>query len=77
MGKYQCLICGYSGNNLIYEFNDYNYCLASNEEEPEFIDDCPAWIKDRALGEAEIGNPVGCPECLAWGTDKFEIADNF
>jgi rubredoxin len=72
MAQYRCLNCGYSGDELIYEFNDYSYCVASNKEEPEFIHDCPDWVKDRGLGDAEIGQPVGCPECHAWGVDKFE-----
>jgi rubredoxin len=72
MERYRCSNCGYSGDELIYQFNDYTYCVASNDEEPDFIDDCPSWVKDKGLGDAEIGQPVGCPECHAWGVDKFE-----
>lgn len=72
MGQYRCSNCGYSGDKLIYQFNDYSYCLASNEEDSEFIGDCPSWVNDKGLGDAEIGEPVGCPECHAWGVDKFE-----
>jgi rubredoxin len=72
MAQYMCLNCGYSGSELIYEFNDYSYCVASNEEDPEFIDDCPDWVKDKGFGEAEVGQPVGCPECRVWGVDKFQ-----
>ena len=72
MGRYRCSNCDYSGDELIYQFNDYTYCVASNDEEPDFIDDCPAWVKDKGLGEAEIGEPAGCPECHAWGVDKFQ-----
>jgi len=75
MGKYRCLICGYSGDELICQFNDYTHCLASNEENPEFIDDCPTWVKEKGLGEAEIGEPIGCPECHAWGVDKFQVTE--
>lgn len=72
MAQYKCSNCGYSGNKLIYQFTDYTYCVASNEEEPEYIEDCPDWVKDRDSGDAEISHPVGCPKCHAWGVDKFE-----
>jgi len=70
---YKCKSCGYSGDEFIFEFNDYGYCVASNEEEPEFISDVPKWVKDKAVGDAEIGEPVGCPKCHAWGVDNFEM----
>ena len=73
MEQYRCLNCGYNGDGLIYQVNDYSYCVASNEEDPEFIDDYPAWVKDKGFGEAEIGEPVGCPKCHAWGVDKFQV----
>lgn len=73
MKKYKCKNCGYSGDELIFQFNDYGYCLASNEEEPEYIGDVPKWVKDKAVGDAEIGEPVGCPKCHAWGSYNFEI----
>ena len=72
MGQYRCLNCGYSGDKLIYQFTDYTYCVASNNEEPEFIDCCPSWVNEKGLGDAEIGQPVGCPKCHTWGVDKFE-----
>ncbi len=75
MRKYRCLNCNYDGDKLIYQFNDYSYCVASNDEEPDFIDDCPDWVKEKGLGDAEIGQPVGCPACHAWGEDKFEEID--
>ncbi|MBM3118046.1 MAG: hypothetical protein FJ006_00585 [Chloroflexi bacterium] len=75
MGKYKCSICGYSGSELIFELNDYTYCLASNEEDPEFIDNCPTWVNDNGPGDSEIGEPVGCPKCHAWGVDKFEATE--
>jgi rubredoxin len=72
MAQYKCSNCGYSGDKLIYQFTDYTYCVASNEEEPAYIEDRPDWVKDRDFGDAEIGQPVGCPECHAWGVSKFE-----
>jgi rubredoxin len=73
MAQYRCLNCGYSGNELIYQFNDYTYCVASNDEEPEYVDGCPSWVEDKDFGEAEIGDPVGCPECHTWGVSNFEV----
>lgn len=73
MTKYRCSSCGYRGKKLIFQFNDYSYCLGSNEEEPGYISDGPKWVKDKGSGEAEIGEPIGCPKCYAWGSDKFEI----
>ena len=72
MGKYRCINCGYKGKNLIYTFSDYGYCVASNNEESEYVSDVPQWVKDKAFGEAEIGEPVGCPKCHAWGVNNFE-----
>jgi len=70
LGKYRCLSCGYDGDELIYQLTDYTYCVASNDENPEYIDSCPDWVRDG--GEAEIGEPVGCPKCHAWGVHNFE-----
>jgi len=64
---YKCKSCGYSGDEFIFEFNDYGYCVASNEEEPEFISDVPKWVKDKAVGDAEIGEPVGLSEMSRLG----------
>ena len=75
MGKYKCSICGYAGDKLVFQVNDYTYCLASNEEEPEFIDGPPDWVKDKGVGDTEIGEPVGCPRCHAWGMDEFQITE--
>lgn len=75
--KYRCTNCGYAGNKLIYQFNDYTYCVATNEEEPEFVNSAPRWIDEFTFGggEAEIGEPVGCPKCHAWGVHTFEEID--
>ena len=72
MKKYRCVNCDYKGGKFIFQFNDYSYCVASNEEEPEYISDIPQWVKDKAFGEAEIGGPVGCPKCHVWGVNNFE-----
>lgn len=70
--KYKCKNCGYKGNKLIFQFNDSGYCTATNEEEPEYVScEMPAWVKQE--GDAEIGEPVGCLKCHAWGIDNFEI----
>jgi hypothetical protein len=76
MPKYKCLNCGYSGSKLIFQFTDYTYCIATNDtEEPEYINKYPEWIKKHCFGgipgEAEIGEPVGCPKCHAWGVSNF------
>lgn len=71
--KYRCKICGYSGRKFIFELNDFDYCLASNTDEPKYMGKSPVWLEDKGLGEAEIGEIVGCPKCHAWGNDKFEI----
>ncbi|MFH1774325.1 MAG: hypothetical protein ABH874_05140 [Methanobacteriota archaeon] len=74
MTKYKCLKCGYDGDKLIFQFNDYAYCVASNEEEPEYVRSYPKWVENKTGGsEAEIGEPVGCPKCRAWGVGNFEI----
>ncbi len=72
MLKYKCKKCGYSGDELIFTWNEYSYCIASNEEEPEYISRPPKWAND---GDAEIGDPVGCPKCKAWGTDNFKMIE--
>ncbi len=71
--KYKCKNCGYQGKELIFQFNDYGYCLASNEEEPNYLGVTPKWIEDK--GDAEIGEPIGCPKCQAWGVNNFEIIE--
>jgi len=73
MGNYRCKNCGYQGSKLIFQFNDYDYCLASNKTEPEYISKAPKWVIDKGFGETEIGQPVGCPNCRTWGIDNFEI----
>ena len=70
---YKCTNCGYKGSKLIFQFTDYTYCVASNEDEPEFINSAPRWVADIDAGEAEIGEPVGCPKCHIWGVSNFEI----
>ncbi len=72
MPKYKCKNCGYRGKELIFQFNDYSYCIASNEEEPEHITcKLPEWVEE--TGDAEIGEPVGCPKCHSWGVNDFEM----
>ena len=71
MAKYKCKSCGYSGNKLIFQFTDYTYCVASNEDDPEFINSAPKWVEDMGGGDAEIGEPVGCPKCHVWGDNNF------
>ncbi len=73
MGKYRCLNCGYSGDNLVFQFTDYTYCVASNDEKKEYLSAYPAWIDSLGVGDAETGDPVGCPQCHTWGTDKFDF----
>lgn len=73
MKVYRCINCGYASDELIFQFNDYTYCIASNEEEPEYIAGCPDWVLDKGIGEAEIGEPVGCPMCHSWGVHNFEM----
>lgn len=75
MGSYRCINCGYEGDRLIFQFTDYTYCMATNEEEPEYISDTPQWVKDQSVGEAMIGEPVGCPECHTWGIHNLERSD--
>lgn len=72
MTKYKCLNCGYRGKKFIFQFDDYGYCVASNEEDPDYISDIPQWVKDKNVGEAKIGEPVGCPKCHVWGVHNFE-----
>ena len=70
---YKCRKCGYKGKRFIFQFTDYTYCIASNEEEPKYLDSVPKWIdKHCSGGDAEIGEPVGCPKCHAWGVGNFE-----
>jgi len=72
MPKYRCKNCGYKGKKFIFQFNDYGYCVATNEEEPGHITcELPKWSEGK--GDAEIGKPVGCPKCQAWGVDNFEM----
>jgi len=73
MTKYKCKNCGYTGRDLIFQFNDYSYCVATNAEEPEYISESPSWVKDKAVEDGEIGEPVGCPKCHSWGVQNFEI----
>jgi len=73
LGKYRCQKCGYSGNDLVFQLTDYTYCVASNDEEKEYVSTSPDWVDSLGLGNAEIGEPVGCPQCHVWGTGKFDI----
>lgn len=69
--KYRCKKCGYEGEEFVYQYTEETYCVASNEEEPEYISGCPGWVTDSGAGE--IGVPVGCPKCRAWGVTKFML----
>jgi len=71
MPKYRCKNCGCQGKKLIFQFNDYGYCLASNRREPEYLGTVPRWVEGK--GDAEIGEPVGCPRCHSWGVNNFEM----
>ncbi|MEA3432605.1 MAG: hypothetical protein U9R01_08065 [candidate division WOR-3 bacterium] len=73
MKQYKCKKCGYIGSKLIFQFTEHTYCIATNNKEPEYISKPPGWILDEALGDAEIGEPVGCPKCHAWGVSNFEV----
>ncbi|MEO0076024.1 MAG: hypothetical protein ABIK31_08015 [candidate division WOR-3 bacterium] len=73
MLKYKCLNCGYQGKKFIFQFNSYGYCVASNEKEPEYISDVPKWVQDKHSGNAEIGEPAGCPKCHVWGINNFIV----
>ncbi|MEW6068053.1 MAG: hypothetical protein AB1610_07175 [Nitrospirota bacterium] len=69
MEKYKCKNCGYDGDEFIFQFTHYTYCVASNDDDPEYIDECPDWA---TVGSAEIGEPVGCPKCHTWGLGNFD-----
>lgn len=72
MGLYKCKNCGYS-EHLIFQFNTYGYCVATNTEAPEYISEPPDWVTSKAIGDAEIGEPVGCLKCHTWGVYNFEL----
>jgi len=72
MAKYKCKKCGYDGDKIIFQFSDYGYCVATNQEDPEYLSESPEWIKYKGLGEAIIGQPVGCPKCHAIGVNHFD-----
>ena len=74
MPVYRCTTCGYAGDRFIFQFNDYTYCVASNEEEPEYLEAIPDWVIALPVGDAEIKDPVGCPQCHAWGVTNFDLA---
>ena len=73
MSRYRCKNCGYEGKEFVFQVSDYGYCVASNKEEPEYLNKSPEWVKEKAVGEAKIGEPVGCPKCHTWGTHNFEV----
>lgn len=73
MAKYRCIECGYDGDNLVFSLTDYTYCVATNEEDPEYVEEAAEWIETKSVGYEEIGEPIGCPVCHAWGEDKFVI----
>jgi hypothetical protein len=72
-GKYKCVKCGYNGKEFVFQFNDYGWCVASNTQDPEYIRESPQWVQDKVSGDVEIGEPVGCPKCHAWGVSNFEM----
>ncbi len=72
MRKYRCKTCGYQGDEFVFQFDLYTYCRATNEEEPQYIDDAPDWVKRKNCGDGSIGQPVGCPKCHSWGVNNFE-----
>ena len=72
MADYKCKNCGYMGNELVFQFTDYTYCLATNEVEPEYKIGIPDWVRIEHFGDVEIGEPVGCPKCHIWGVSNFE-----
>jgi len=72
MGEYKCKNCGYMWSDLIFQCSTYGYCVATNAEEPEYLSEPPDWVTDKAVGDAEIGEPVGCPKCHTWGISNFE-----
>ena len=73
MGRWRCKKCGYDGDELVFEFTSYEYCMATNAEEPDHIDNVPDWVNEMGLGSGDIGRgPLGCPKCHAWGEDNFE-----
>ena len=73
---WKCIKCNKVHKKYIFEFNDYSYCIASNEEEPEFEEMAQdnkklKWFSD--FGDAKIGEPVGCLVCKTRDTNNFEI----
>ncbi|MBI2845054.1 MAG: hypothetical protein HYX86_00765 [Chloroflexi bacterium] len=72
---YRCMNCGYQGENLIFTLVDHTACLATNESDPEYLAPARDLAEARGYGDAEIGEPIGCPTCRAWGVDKFEEID--
>jgi hypothetical protein len=73
MARYRCKRCGYTGSKLIFQFTDHNYCVAANKEDVEYISEAPKWFKNKGLGEAIIGLPIGCPKCHATGVNYFDL----
>jgi hypothetical protein len=73
MARYHCRNCGYAGHKLIFQLTDHTYCVATNAGEPDYEStDVPGWVRNKHLGDAKIGAPVGCPKCRAWGTSNFQ-----
>jgi len=76
MKIYKCKNCGYMGDELIFQFNEYKYCVATNEDKPEYIGEIPDWVNEKGFGDSIIGEPVGCPQCHVWGVHYFEEITN-
>lgn len=72
MTKYKCKKCGYEGDRLVFTLTNYSYCIASNDDDPEYMGMAQEWV---TAGIAEIGEPVGCPECHNWGVAEFELTE--
>jgi len=75
MSAYRCTNCGYDGDSFVFQCNDYGYCVASNDTEPEYVESSPEWVNAMGFGEIEIEEPVGCPNCRIWGVAHFERTD--
>jgi len=48
---YKCAKCGYKGKKLIFQFNSCGYCIASNEDNPDFISSPQKWVEDKNKGD--------------------------
>ena len=51
MAKYKCVNCGYSGKDFVFQLTEYTYCMATNEDEPEYESGVPSWVKNKCIGD--------------------------